>query len=199
MPAIGIDFWKSGTPGKKWMMREHRLTTEMGIPFGQDFLGKESLFILPLSFWPYSNPDAAKYELCRPPSQASGILRRLQGPKPGRRDRQPGPLRDPEHRNPGLSGQSPSAPSPRPKPRPARTSGVAHCGKPRVRPLHAGNPATAPEVEPSRGFRRQWMRLHPSGARPPPPPQGGLVSRHPPPAGVPHRLGGVPAGTSPVT
>lgn len=55
MPAIGIDLCKSGTPGKKGMMREHRLSTETGIPFGEDFLGKESLFILPLSFRPYSN------------------------------------------------------------------------------------------------------------------------------------------------
>lgn len=28
------------------MMREHGLSTETGIPFGEDFLGKESLFIL---------------------------------------------------------------------------------------------------------------------------------------------------------
>lgn len=40
---------------RKGMMREHRLSTETGIPFGEDFLGKESLFILPLSFRPYSN------------------------------------------------------------------------------------------------------------------------------------------------
>lgn len=133
------------------------------------------------------------------PSQESGTLRGSRAPsRASTTDSQALPPHDRENRTLRLSRESLSAPdSGRPKPPSARASGVAHRGKPRVRPRTRATPPPPREVEPSRGFRREWMRLHPSRARPPPPPQGGLVSRHPRPAGLPQRLGRVPAGRSP--
>lgn len=60
----------------------HRLSTETGIPFGEDFLGKESLFILPLSFRPHSNPDA-RYSCIKPHLKSRGFSG-APGPQAGR-------------------------------------------------------------------------------------------------------------------
>lgn len=126
------------------MMRRARSLYGNGDPLRRGFPWKGIPLYSCLSFRPDSNPDA-KYEFYQSPSQESG----LQGPKPGQHDQQPSPLHDPENRNSKLSRESPSARpppphSPRPKPPSARTSGVAHRGKPCVHPRHAGNPAAAP-------------------------------------------------------
>lgn len=142
-------------------------------------------------------PDA-KYELYQPPSLESGILPGLQGPKPGQHDRQPGPLHDPENRNPRLSGESPrSHPhSPRPKPPSARASGVAHRGKPRVHPLHARDPA-APGGGALPGIPPPLDGSPPQPSPTAPPPQGASSAATRARPGSPNSSGGVPAGRSP--
>lgn len=109
-----------------------------------------------------------------------------------------GPLHDQENKPEALQGVTVRSPH-------TRTN--LRCSPPREppRPSPARTRATPPrEMEPSGGFRRGRLRLHPGRARlrpppPLPPPQGGLVSRRPRPARAPQRpapSGGVPAAAS---
>lgn len=138
-----------GNAGKERDDARARSLYGNGDPLRRGFPWKGIPLYSCLSFRPDSNPDA-KYEFYQSPSQESGILPGLQGPKPGQHDQQPSPLPRPGEQKPeALQGitvrrSTPPPHSPRPKPPSARTSGVAHRGKPCVHPLHAGNPAAAP-------------------------------------------------------
>lgn len=190
MPAIGTDFWKSGTPGKKGMPRKLRLSAETGIPSGEDFLRKESLFILPLSFRPGSNADA-KFQLYQPSSQESGSSRssRAQAraaPRPGEQARgSPGSHR-PFPTHPHEPQVQPTAGTPAPIP--GTHAGNAAPGDGALRGIPPR--AAAPPPRPSSATAAAAAAAASGGPRQPPPapgpgPTAPSAQRRRPSGGVP--------------
>lgn len=132
------------------MMREHRLSTETGIPFGEDFLGKESLFILP-SVFGLTQTQTPSMSSINPHLKSRGFSRGSRAPSQASRTNSQAPPRPGEQIPEALEGVT-VRPQLTTAETPIRTN------------LRGSPPREAPRPSPARGQpRRRPRRWSPPG------------------------------------